>query len=137
LHNKIALIKNNTFATTQFMRMEPKISKLVYRPNSCPICLKCIECNEFYGSSCACESREIYWNKKSEGYCVDFRHKALIDTPQNKKLKLDPIFVIWFFENISSQIEILENQNDVNVCHKCVNKFDYFKSLYQSYQIFN
>ena len=103
--------------------------KLVYRPNSCPICFICIECSEFYGLSCTCESKEIHWNKKSTGFCVDFRHKALTD--QNKKLKLDPIFVIWFFKNISSQIEIPENQNDVNICHKCINKFDYFKSMYQ------
>ena len=107
---------------------------MVYRPNSCPICLICIECSEFYGISCTCESKKIRWNKKKEGYCVDFRHKALTD--KNSRLKLDSTFAIWFFKNISSQIEIQENQNDVNVCHKCINKFDYYKSLYQFYLLF-
>ena len=81
--------------------------KLDYRPNSCPICLICIECSEFYETSCICKSKEVRWNKKHEGYRVDFRHKAL--TNKNKRLKLDSTFVIWFFENISSQIEIQEN----------------------------
>ena len=67
-------------------------SKLSYRPNSCPICLICIECKEFYGSSCICEPKEIYWNKNGEGYSVDFRHKALTNI-QSKKPKLDPTFV--------------------------------------------
>ena len=105
---------------------------LDYRPNSCPICLICLECGEFYGSSCICESKKIYWNRKSEGYCIDFRHKVLLTS--YKKSKLDPIFVTWFFENISSQIKIFENENDVNICHKCINKYDYFKSLYQNYR---
>src|SRR4051794_5701396 len=115
--------------------MKPQISMLDYRSNSCPICLICLECEALYRSSCICKSKEMCWNKKSEGYCIDFCHKVLINS--YKKSKLDPIFVTWFFENISSQINISKDQNDVNVCHKCINKYDYFKSLYQNYQISN
>ena len=100
--------------------------KLVYRSNSCPICLICIECAKVYGSSCSCESKEIYWDKNSK-YSVDFRHKLLTNSSTNNRMRLDQMFVLWFFEKVSSQIKIPENQSDVNICRKCLSKFDRFK----------
>ena len=114
--------------TTLSSNMESEM-KLVYRPNSCPICLICIECAKFYGSSCSCESKEIYWNK-NKNYPVDFWHKLLTDSFTNNRLKLDQRFVSWFFEKVSPQIKMPENQNDINICRKCLSKFDRSKGLY-------
>src|SRR5436305_15262361 len=96
--------------TTFSSNMEFKM-KLVYRSNSCPICLICIECAKIYGSSCSCKSKEIYWDKNNK-YPVDFRHKLLTTYSTNNRMKLDSIFVSWFFEKASPQIKIPENHSD-------------------------
>ena len=45
-----------TLLSTRTSNMKSEV-KLDYRPNSCPICLICIECVKFYRSSYSCESK--------------------------------------------------------------------------------
>ena len=108
--------------------MASESSKLIFRLNACPVCLICIECNELYGKLCECDAKELQWNKNKEGYEVEFRHKLLKNlTLKKRNLKYDPLFVSWFYQNISANIEISEQQTDINICYKCNNKYDYAK----------
>ena len=104
-------------------------SKLTYRLNACPICLICIEYNELYGKSYKCNVKELQWNKNNNEYKVDFQYKILKDLSLKKQnprnSKFDPLFVSWFLQNISSDIKISEQQSGVNICRKCLNKYDY------------
>ncbi|CAG8689151.1 2932_t:CDS:2, partial [Funneliformis mosseae] len=100
-----------------------QINPLQYRPNACPLCLTCLICTEVYGKNCICPPKELKWQRKSSEYKIDFRHKYLIWLrPENKKIKLDNVFVDWFYSNISPDLEISEDQHDANVCRKSLNQ---------------
>ena len=75
---------------------------LQYRPNACPLCLTCLVCTEVYGKNCICPPKELKWQRKSNEYKIDFRHKPLDTVAARKqKIKLDNVFVNWFHSNIS------------------------------------
>jgi len=75
---------------------------LQYRPNACPLCLTCLVCTEVYGKNCICPPKELKWQRKSNEYKIDFRHKPLDTvTARKQKIKLDNVFVNWFHSNIS------------------------------------
>ena len=95
---------------------------------SCPLCLTCLVCTEVYGKNCICLPMELKWQRKSNDYKIDFRHKLLGTVATRKqRTRLDNIFISWFHSNISSDLEIPEDQHDVNVCRRCINKFEYYK----------
>jgi hypothetical protein len=105
-----------------------QINPLQYCPNACPLCLTCLICTEVYGKNCICPPKELKWQRKSSEYKIDFRHKSLdMVAARKQKIKLDNVFVDWFYSNISPDLEISEDQHDANVCRKCINKFDYYK----------
>lgn len=105
-----------------------RTNPLQYRPNACPLCLICLVCTEVYGKNCICPPKELKWQRKSNEYKIDFRRKLLGTVEARKeRTKLDNVFVNWFHNNILPDLEIPEDQYDVNVCRRCINKFEYYK----------
>ena len=95
---------------------------LKFRVNACPICLICLICKKIYGNGCECvpdEARNIK---------VDFRCKLIKDVENPKHgRKFDFEFVNWFQINVSPHLKIPDDVDSVNICRKCINKYDYFK----------
>lgn len=108
------------------------MSTLEYRPNACPLCLICLVCTKSYGKDCTCPFKELKWQRKSKEYQLDFRNKLLhnkvSERRENKdKGKFDPEFVNWFRNNIQPGLKIPGDRYNVNVCKKCINKYEYYK----------
>lgn len=111
---------------------------LSHRINVCSICLKCLKCDESYGTSCLCESIIMYWSRNISE-TKKFRTKTLTQEAARKRNnKFDQDFVVWFWSNVSQNLEISSNQSLVNICKSCLNKFNYIKCnfLFFIYGIF-
>jgi hypothetical protein len=103
--------------------MKPILS---YRLNACPLCLICLKCNKIYGNSCSCESIILYWSRNIEN--KNFRTKTLTQEAAKKRSnKFDSEFVTWFWSNVSPNLEISLSLSIVNICKRCLNKYDYLK----------
>ncbi|RIB27939.1 hypothetical protein C2G38_2137591 [Gigaspora rosea] len=97
---------------------------LAYRPNVCPICLVCLVCAKSYSKECACPYAEIYWNKRRDGYQLDFCKNPLTQAAATiKKIKFDKEFVRWFHSNYASNFEVPPNLNYINICRECNKKY--------------
>jgi hypothetical protein len=104
------------------------MNSLKYRPNACSLCLIYLVCTKTYDENCTCPPKELKWKRKSDEYKIDFRHKALdMVAARKQKIKLDNEFISWFHDKISLKMETLEDKHDVNVCRRCINKYDYYK----------
>jgi len=104
--------------------MEPKLN---YRLNACPLCLTCLKCNKIYGDLCSCEATVLYWSRSIEEN-KKFRTKTLTQEAAKKRSnKFDPKFVSLFWSNVSPNLEISLSLSIVNICKRCLNKFDYLK----------
>jgi hypothetical protein len=108
------------------------MSALQYRPNACPLCLICLVCTKSYGKDCVCPFKELKWQRKSNEYQLDFRNKLLHNKVSERKeikdrRKFDPEFVSWFRNNIQPGLKIPGDRYNVNVCKKCINKYEYYK----------
>lgn len=47
--------------------------------------------------------------------------------PTKKSANFDTEFITWFWENIPTNLEVYSNQSSVNICKKCLNRYDYYK----------
>ena len=105
---------------------------LSYRLNTCPLCLICLheKCSKVYGESCICQLTTIYWGRNVKEY-INFHTKSLTyDVVKKKNTKFDPEFATWFWANISPHLEISSSQSLINLCKKCLNKYDYSKGIF-------
>ena len=112
-----------------------------FRLNACPICLTCLDCENKYGQNCTCQARKITWKKKiiERDYAVNFRRKALTQKgATSQKVVLDSGFVDWFFNNISSSIELSLSSppDDANVCQDCMNRYHSESMFYIIFIVF-
>lgn len=100
--------------------------KLKYHSNVCAICLICLKCDKFYGNLCSCEEITMHWSRKVEE-SKKFRTKTLLQESTKRNSNFDTEFITWFWENIPSNLEVCSNQPSVNICKKCLNRYDYYK----------
>ncbi|ORX98855.1 hypothetical protein K493DRAFT_313481 [Basidiobolus meristosporus CBS 931.73] len=82
------------------------------RPNACVICLTCLTCAGKYGTEdCRCPAAEIQWNKKKQGYRVEFRRRSVFPD--------DEIFMTWLKGNLSQRLIWDETCKEVKLCMAC------------------
>ncbi|KAK9720281.1 hypothetical protein K7432_004209 [Basidiobolus ranarum] len=107
---------NNERSTTKLPSFEleqPSFQfSLSLRPNICVTCLTCLTCAGKYGTNdCHCPASEIHWNKRRQGYKVEFRRRCIL--PNNR------VFMTWLKANLSQRLIWEESCKEVKLCMAC------------------
>ncbi|CAI2185905.1 16435_t:CDS:2, partial [Funneliformis geosporum] len=102
--------------------------KLSYRLNAYPLCLIYLQYSQFYNNSCSCKLTIIYWSRSLEKSKIFCTKSLTFEEAKKRNVKLDSELVAWFWANISPDLEISLSQSVVNICKKCLNKYDYLKT---------
>ncbi|KAK9718728.1 hypothetical protein K7432_005300 [Basidiobolus ranarum] len=103
-----------------------------FRPNSCPICKRCLTCPEgSLGVECKCLPQEVRWNRaRLQNGFLDFRHKVIV---ANKPTGV--MLIQWLRTKAGTRYNWGEEVTEVNICVRCNSHWMRFKKVANAHTV--